>query len=108
MASEKTVNYTAEQTSELVARYTGGETVEALATVFGRTTRSVIAKLSREGVYEKADTKTEGAKRMTKAEYLAEAEKALQMAAGSLSSMEKGSLESCKALYTAAMKAATV
>ena len=45
------VNYTAEQTAELVAEYKAGETVENLAEVFGKSVRSIVAKLSREGVY---------------------------------------------------------
>lgn len=49
--TDKTVNYTPEQTAQLVANYKAGATVESLATMFGKTTRSVVAKLSREGVY---------------------------------------------------------
>lgn len=45
-------NYTAEQTTQLVTGYQAGETVEQLATQLGKTTRSVVAKLSREGVYQ--------------------------------------------------------
>lgn len=45
------VNYTAEQTAELIAEYKAGETVESLAEVFGKSVRSIVAKLSREGVY---------------------------------------------------------
>jgi uncharacterized protein (DUF1501 family) len=48
----KAVNYTAEQTGELIARFTAGESVEALAIAFGKTTRSIVAKLSREGHYK--------------------------------------------------------
>ena len=48
----KAVNYTAEQTGELIARFTAGESVEALAVAFGKTTRSIVAKLSREGHYK--------------------------------------------------------
>lgn len=44
-------NYTPEQTLELVAGYQAGETVETLAARLGKTTRSVVSKLSREGVY---------------------------------------------------------
>ena len=67
MASEKTVTYTAEQTATLVDGYKAGETVEALASAVGKSVRSVVAKLSREGVYKaKAKTKAEGAK-LTKA-----------------------------------------
>ena len=54
----KTVNYTAEQTAELVAAYTAAPnkaTVEAFAVKFGKTTKSIVAKLSREGVYKKAE-----------------------------------------------------
>ena len=50
--TNQTVNYTPEQTAQLVANYKAGATVETLATMFGKTTRSVVAKLSREGVYQ--------------------------------------------------------
>lgn len=53
-AKAKVVNYTPEQTAELVAAYVATpstETVELFATKFGKTVRSVVAKLSREKVY---------------------------------------------------------
>jgi NADPH-dependent curcumin reductase CurA len=56
--SEKIVNYTPEQTATLVATYAANptrETVKALAETLGKTERSVIAKLSREGVYVKQE-----------------------------------------------------
>ena len=52
MANAK--NYTDEMVSEMTTQYTANptrETVDALANQFGKTTRSIIAKLSREGVY---------------------------------------------------------
>ena len=49
--AEKTVNYTPEQTLALVSGYTAGATVEALALEFGKSVRSIVAKLSREKVY---------------------------------------------------------
>ena len=49
----KVVNYTAEQTAKMVADYAEGVTVEAIAETLGKTVRSVVAKLSREGVYKK-------------------------------------------------------
>ena len=52
MMTEKTVNYTPEQTEMLVQSYKEGQSVENLATEFGKTTRSIVAKLSREGVYK--------------------------------------------------------
>lgn len=49
---EKVVaNYTVEQEAELAQRYAAGETPEQLAVVFGKSVRSVIAKLSRMGIY---------------------------------------------------------
>ena len=65
--TDKIVNYTPEQTAQLVANYKAGATVEALATMFGKTTRSVVAKLSREGVYT-AKSKSTGTARVKKAE----------------------------------------
>lgn len=49
--AEKTVNYTPEQTLALVTGYTSGMTVDALAVEFGKSVRSIVAKLSREKVY---------------------------------------------------------
>ena len=53
----KTVNYTPEQTQKMVADYLAGVTAETIAESLGKTVRSVVAKLSREGVY-KAKTYT--------------------------------------------------
>jgi len=52
MANAK--NYTEEMVSEMTTAYTDNptrDTVDALAKQFGKTTRSIIAKLSRERVY---------------------------------------------------------
>ena len=49
--SEKTLNYTPEQTLALVADYTAGVSVETIAQGLGKSVRSVVAKLSREKVY---------------------------------------------------------
>ena len=47
----KAVNYTPEQTAQMVSDYSNGTTVEAIAEKMGKTVRSVVAKLSREKVY---------------------------------------------------------
>ena len=47
----KTVNYTPEQTARMVADYQAGTSAETIAETFGKTVRSVVAKLSREKVY---------------------------------------------------------
>ena len=49
----KNVNYTPEQTAKMVADYNAGVTVEAMAEALGKSVRSIVAKLSREGVYRK-------------------------------------------------------
>lgn len=51
--SEKAVNYTPEQTLQIVQDYKAGIPVESLAEAFGKSVRSIVAKLSREGVYQK-------------------------------------------------------
>ena len=47
----KAVNYTPEQTAEMVSEYQAGTAVEAIALSMGKSVRSVVAKLSREKVY---------------------------------------------------------
>jgi len=72
--AEKTVNYTPEQTVEMLAAYTAAptaETVTALAEKLGKTTRSIIAKLSREGVYKKKEYTTKKGEKPVKKDNLA-------------------------------------
>lgn len=108
MASEKTVNYTEAQTAELVEGYKASPTeatVKAFAEAFGKTTRSVVAKLSREGVYVAKDkAKTEGAAKATtttKADLVKRVEAALDLEAGVLESLEKGSKNALEVLVAA-------
>ena len=56
--TEKPVNYTPEQTAELVQAYVANPTAETVATFaekLGKNVRSVIQKLVREGVYQKKE-----------------------------------------------------
>lgn len=97
----KTVNYTAEQTAAVVEAFKAGTAVEAIALQVGKSVRSVIAKLSKEGVYT-AKAKAAGKeKAATKLEILAKVEVALGMKAGALATFEKGSKESIVALLDA-------
>ena len=94
MASEKTVNYTAEQEVEMIEKFKTGVTVEALAEAMGKTTRSVIAKLTSLDVYTskakaKAETRAE-----TKAELVARVEANLGLKKGVLESLVKSSRDS--------------
>lgn len=53
--------YTAEQTAALVEAYKAAptaETVAAFAESFGKSVKSIVAKLSREGVYQKKEYTT--------------------------------------------------
>lgn len=47
----KAQNYTPEQTQLIVEQYRSGTPVEQIAQALGKSTRSIVAKLSREGVY---------------------------------------------------------
>lgn len=48
----KIVNYTPEQTAQMIEDYASGVSVEQIALDLGKTVRSVVAKLSREKVYK--------------------------------------------------------
>lgn len=72
MATAKTVNYTAEQTAEIKALYAEGQAVEFIAEKFGKSVRSIVAKLSREGVYKAKEYKTKTGEKPEAKELLAE------------------------------------
>jgi len=67
------VNYTTEQTAQVVAEYQAGVTVEQIAETMGKTARSVIAKLSREGVYKPKVYKTKTGETVEKKDQTADA-----------------------------------
>lgn len=100
MAGEKVVNYSAEQTAELVAGYKAGETVEALATKLGKTVKSVTAKLVREGVYV-AKAKAEGKGTLTKANLVSALASKAGVDAEKLASLEKADKAALMALVAA-------
>jgi hypothetical protein len=88
MTETKMVNYTQQQTLELVEQYNSGTTVEQLAETMGRSTRSIVAKLAREGVY-KPKQKIAGERSQTRSELVVLLEVKLNLASGMLSSLEK-------------------
>jgi hypothetical protein len=77
MMTAKIVNYTPEMTARMVADYQAGVTVEAMAEALGKTVRSVVAKLSREKVYQAKTYKSKSGeavvKKDTVADYIGEA-----------------------------------
>ena len=89
----KNVNYTPEVTQVIVDSYETDpsmDTVRKLAEIHGKTTKSIIGKLSREGVYQKASyvTKT-GAKPITKAEIVAQITDQLDLDVETVAGLEK-------------------
>lgn len=102
MAEIKT-NYTQEQTQEIVEMYAAGASVEQIAEQFAKSARSIIAKLSREGVYKPKQKQT-GARRVTKAQLINQIATALGVEAELLMSLEKGSHEALELVHTAVVK----
>lgn len=97
MAMLKLVPYTPEQSTDIVGRYQVGESVDSIALAVDRSVRSVVAKLSREGVYI-AKNKKEGTGRMTKAELVSSIADRLGIDVNSIATIEKGSHEHLTAL----------
>ena len=91
MATEKIVNYTPEQVTQMVQEYTQAptkDTVDHLAEVMGKTARSIVAKLAKEGVYV-SKAKEAGKREMLKAEMVAEISKLTGKTEEQLESLEK-------------------
>ena len=103
--TEKTVNYTPEQTTELVAAYVANATEATVATFaekFGKTTRSIVAKLSREGVYKKKEYQTKTGEAVQKKDALANAIGAvLKMTEPEITSMEKVNKTALQKIFSA-------
>ena len=103
--SEKVVNYTAEQTAELKAAYVAeptAETVAAFAEKFGKTVKSVVAKLSREGVYVKKEYKTKTGEKPVKKDAHADAIGAvLRLSEGEIESLTKANKSALVKIFAA-------
>ena len=72
----KNVNYSVEQTAEMVSAYVANptaETVAFFAEKFGKTVRSVVAKLSREKVYVSKTYETKAGEKPVKKDSMADA-----------------------------------
>jgi transposase-like protein len=92
MMTEKTVNYTPEQVQQLVQDYQSGVSVEQIAQQLGKSVRSVVAKLSREGVYQPKTRSSSGA-RVTKAQLVQQIAKLCDRNDEQFESLEKASVE---------------
>lgn len=99
------MNYTDEQTRYIVEYYQMHptmQTVETLAENLGKSTKSIIGKLSREGVYERAVYKNKsGDLPVTKAEIVSNIAENLGLEIENLLGLEKAPKATLKALELA-------
>jgi putative heme iron utilization protein len=105
MTKTVAVNYTPEMTQELVEAYKAQPTkatVEAFAVKFGKTARSIVAKLSREGAYVKATPVKNVNVRVTKAEQISALAKKMGVNESELESLSSATYATI-ALITAAI-----
>jgi hypothetical protein len=100
--AEKTVNYTPEQTAQIITDYQSGVSVEQLAMAMGKSVRSVVAKLSREGVYQKKAYKTKTGEPVVKKDAHADAIGAiLRLPENDIESLTKANKSALKAIFEA-------
>lgn len=98
----KAVNYTPEQTAQIVNAYKNGDTVESIAEALGKSVRSIVAKLSREGVYQKKVYKTKTGEAVVKKDAHAEAIGAiLKLAENDVDSLTKANKSALRAIFEA-------
>ena len=105
MAAQAKTAYTVEQTLELVAAYQAAptqETVAKFAEKFGKTLKSVIAKLSREGVYQKKEYVSKSGAKPEKKDSVADAIGAiLKMSDGEIDSLAKANKTALQKIFQA-------
>ncbi len=104
----KVPNYTDEQTKLVVSEYLGGATVEAIAEMVGKTTRSIVAKLSRErdadgnSIYKAKEYKTKTGEKVQKKDETADAIGAvLKLSESETESLTKANKTALKKIWTA-------
>ena len=97
-------NYNAEQVSFMIEQYSANpnrETVDKLAETLNKSIKSIIGKLSREGVYQKAIYKTKtGEVPITKAEIIIDIAETLDANGERLKGLEKAPKQELKYLYS--------
>ena len=103
MTNATTINYTDEMVERMTQAYEANptkETVDALAAEFGKTSRSITAKLSNLGIYKAAERTTKtGAPVVRKGDIVSGIERKLGLDEGSLASLEKATKGDLSALY---------
>jgi len=100
--AEKAVNYSPEQTARVIADYAAGVSVESIALAMGKSVRSIVAKLSREGVYQKKAYKTKTGEAVVKKDAHADAIGAiLRLPENDIESLTKANKSALKAIFDA-------
>ena len=100
--AEKIANYTEQQTAQLVADYVSGTSVESLAESFGKSVRSIVAKLSREGVYKKKEYVSKSGEPVQKKDMTADAiGRILNLSEPDTESLTKANKRALKAIFDA-------
>lgn len=105
MATAKTPtapNYTPEQTEKAKVDYLSGVDVAVIAEAMGKTTRSVIAKLSKEGVYKRKEYTTKTGEKPVKKDAHADAIGAvLKLSDGEIESLTKANKTALEKIFAA-------
>jgi hypothetical protein len=97
-----TVNYTPEQTAMLIAQYQAGVSTVELAETLGKSVRSIVAKLSREKVYQKKEYVTKTGEKAVKKDAHADAIGAiLKMTEPEIESLTKANKTALVKIFTA-------
>ena len=96
--SEKTTTYTPEQTAQVIQLYSEGKTAEEIAATVGKSSRSVVAKLAREGVYKAKEPQQP--RRRKKSELVSDLATQLGLVAEQLESLEKATHEALELLVS--------
>lgn len=100
--STKTPNYTPEQETVMQADYLAGVTVETIALSLGKSARSVVAKLSRLGVYKAKVYTTKTGEKVQKKDETADAIGAvLKMTEAEIESLTKANKTALVKIFTA-------
>jgi predicted transcriptional regulator len=98
----KAVNYTPEQTAQIISDYQSGKSVEIIAENLGKTVRSIVAKLSREKVYIAKEYKSKTGESPVKKDVHADAIGAiLRLPENDIESLTKANKNALKVIFEA-------
>jgi hypothetical protein len=98
----KNINYTPEQTAQIIADYQAGLSVEIIADNLGKTVRSIVAKLSREKVYIAKEYKSKTGETPVKKDVHADAIGAiLRLPENDIESLTKANKNALKVIFEA-------